>query len=98
MKLSNKEQKYRSKIISENHLKKDIQKYLDFYVSENKAHSINLTYKRLYFEHGLLRSVLVKYGFSKLSNALKDVGISCTQATSAFKNLTASLSKFNNNI
>lgn len=31
MKLSNKEQKYRSKIISENHLKKDAQRYLDQY-------------------------------------------------------------------
>lgn len=95
--LSNKERIYRYKIIAENHFKKDEQRYLDFYVAENKAHSINLTYKQLYFEYGLLRSMLVKYGFSKLGNALKNVGISCTQATSAFKNLTASLSKFNNN-
>ena len=49
MYLSKKEREYRSKIIAENHLKKDAQRYVDFYVAENNAHSINLTYKRLYF-------------------------------------------------
>ena len=91
MKLSNKEQKYRSKIIAENHLKKDAQKYLDFYVAENKTHSINLTYKRLYFEYGLLHSILVKYNFSKLNNAMKDMGTSCAKASNALRGLASSL-------
>ena len=87
-----KERKYRNKIISENHLKKDAQRYIDFYVAENSIHSINLTYKRLYFEYGLLHSALVKYNLSKLGNAIKDIGTSCIKAANAFQSLTASLS------
>ena len=86
MKLSNKERVYRSKIIAENHLKKDGQRYLDQYTK-----SKSLTYKALYLNYGELRSMLIKYGISKLGNALKDVGVSCTQAASAFQKMTASL-------
>lgn len=91
MQLSNKEQKYRSKIIAENHLKRDAQRYIDFYVAENNAHSINLTYKYLYFNYGLLHSILVKYNLSKLNNAMKNIGSSCEQAANAFQKLSASL-------
>ena len=83
--LSNKEQEYRNKIIAENHLKKDAQKYIDFYVAENNAYSINLTYKRLYFDYGLLHSALIKYNFSKLNNALKNMGESCVKAGKALQ-------------
>ena len=92
MQLSSKERKYRSKIIAENHLKEDAQRYIDFYVSENNAHSINLTYKHLYFNYGLLHSILVKYNLNKLGNAIKDIGTTCVKAANAFQSLTASLS------
>ncbi len=84
-----KERKYRNKIIAENNLKKDEQRYLDKY-----AKSEMLTYKKIYL-NGLIRSILVRYGFSKLGNALKDVGVSCVQASSAFQKLMASLDSFN---
>lgn len=89
--LSNKERKYRNKIIAENHLKKDAQRYIDFYVAENKTHKINLTYKRLYFEYGLLHSILVRYNLSKLSYAMKDLGTSCVKASNSITVLSASL-------
>lgn len=91
MKLSNKERKYRSKIIAENHFKKDEQRYLDFWIAENRAYSINLTYKYIYFNYGLLHSFLVKYNLSKLSKAMIDMGTSCAKAANAFQSLTASL-------
>ena len=83
--LSNKERKYRNKIIAENHLKKDAQKYIDFYIAENNAHLINLTYKRLYSDYGLLHSILIKYNFSKLNNAIKNMGESCVKAGKALQ-------------
>lgn len=83
--LSNKERKYRNKIIAENHLKKDAQKYIDFYVAENNAHLINLTYKRLYSDYGLLHSILIKYNFSKLNNAIKNMGETCAKAGKALQ-------------
>ena len=86
-----KEREYRSKIIAENHLKKDAQRYIDFYVAENNAHSINLTYKYIYLNCGLLHHILVKYNFNKLGGAMKSIGTSCSQAASALKRLTASL-------
>lgn len=92
MRLSNKERKYRSKIIAENHFKKDMQRYLDFYVAKNNAHSINLTYKYIYLHYGLLHSIMVKYNLSRLGNAMSNVGLSCAKAANAFKNLTTTLS------
>lgn len=89
--LSKKEREYKYKIIAENHLKKDAQRYIDFYVTKNNAHSINLTYKHLYFNYGLLHSILVKYNFSKLSYAIKGLGTSCCKATNAFQRLSVSL-------
>ena len=83
--LSNKERKYRNKIIAENHLKKDAQKYIDFYIAENNAHLINLTYKRLYSDYGLLHSILIKYNFSKLNNAIKNMGETCVKAGKALQ-------------
>lgn len=83
--LSNKERKYRNKIIAENHLKKDVQKYIDFYIAENNAHLINLTYKRLYSDYGLLHSILIKYNFSKLNNAIKNMGEACVKAGKALQ-------------
>lgn len=85
-KMAIKERKYRSKIIAENHLKKDAQRYLDKY-----AKSEMLTYKKIYLNYGLIHNMLVRYGLSKLGNALKDVGVSCTQAASALQKLKASL-------
>lgn len=89
--MTTKERKYRSKIIAENHLKKDAQRYIDFYVAENNSYSINLTYKHLYFNYGLLHSALTKYNLSKLNNAMKDMGTSCVKVANAFKTLAASL-------
>lgn len=92
-KITTKEREFRCKIIAENHLKKDAQKYIDFYVAENRSHSINLTYKRLYLDDGLLHSILVKYNLSKLSNALKDVGASCVKAANTLKQAMATFNK-----
>ena len=88
--LSNKEREYRHKIIAENHLKKDAQRYLDCYVAENNDHSINLTYKYLYLNYGLLHSILTRYNLDKLSNAFKGLSTSCAKATNAITTLNAS--------
>lgn len=92
--LSNKERKYRKKIIAENHLKKDAQRYIDFYVAKNNSYSINLTYKRLYFEYGLLHSILVKYQLSKLNNAFKNLGTACVKMGDSLKQAITNLSSF----
>ena len=89
--MTTKEREYRSKIIAENHLKKDVQRYIDFYVAENNNHSINLTYKHLYFNYGLLHSILVKYNLNKLNNAIKNMGTSCVKAANALQGLASSL-------
>lgn len=86
MKLSNKEQKYRSKIIAKNHLKKDAQRYLDQY-----AKSESLTYKKIYLNYGLLHSMLVRYGLNKMGSAMKSIGTSCAKAANALQSLAASL-------
>lgn len=51
--LSKREYKYRCKIIAENHLKKDYQKYLDGQVQIK-----GITYKDLYFDPMRLSSIL----------------------------------------
>ena len=81
-----KERKYRSKIIAENQLKKDAQRYLDQY-----AKSESLTYKKIYLNYGLLHSMLVRYGLNKIGNAMKSIGTSCAKAANAFQSLAASL-------
>lgn len=86
MRLSNKEREYRYKIISENHLKKDAQRYLDQYVKRKL-----LTYKTLYLNYGFLHSMLTQYSLSKLSKAMKGLGESCAKAANSFQVLTASL-------
>lgn len=86
MQLSNKEREYRYKIIAENHLKKDGQRYLDQYVKTE-----SLTYKKLYLNYGLLRSMLTQYSLSKLGNAMKGIGSSCEKAANAIQKLSASL-------
>ncbi len=86
MQLSNKEREYRYKIIAENHLKKDGQKYLDQYVKRKL-----LTYKTLYLNYGFLHSMLAQYSLSKLSKVMKGLGESCAKAANSFQVLTASL-------
>lgn len=93
MQLSSKEREYRYKIIAENHFKKDAQRYIDFYVTENKSHSINITYKYIYSNCGLLHHIMIKYNLNKIGNAIRDMGASCVKATNAFRNLASSLSK-----
>lgn len=92
-KITAKEREYRSKIIAENHFKKDMQRYLDYYVEENNAHSINLTYKYIYLHYGLLHHIRLKYGLNKMSNALKDVGTSCVKVANTFKQAMATFNK-----
>lgn len=87
MQLSNKERKYRNKIMCENHLKKDAQKYIDSYVAENN------TYKNLYLNSSLLHDILLLYRLSKVGDALKDFGMSCAQATNAVRKFATSLDK-----
>ena len=89
--LSHKERDYRCKIIAENHLKKDTQRYIDFYVAENKLYQISLTYKYLYFNYGLLHSILVKYNLSKLNYAMKGIGTSCAKVANSLTIFATSL-------
>lgn len=84
--LSNNECKYRSKIIAENHLKKDGQRYLDQYVKRK-----SLTYKTLYLNYGLLHSMLTQYKLSKLGNVIKGFGESCAKVVNSLQVLAASL-------
>ena len=86
MQPSNKEREYRCKIIAENHLKKDGQRYLDRYVRNE-----SLTYKTLYSNDDLLHSMIVRYNLSKLGNAMKYIGTSCVKAANALQGLAASL-------
>lgn len=88
--LSKKERKYRFKIIAENHLKKDEQRYIDYYITKNKSNFINLTYKYLYLNYGLLHRILVQYKLSKLSNTMKSMGNAIQKATESTKILSAS--------
>ena len=81
--LSKNESKYRIKIMAENHLRKDGQKYLDQYV-KNRL----LTYKKVYLDYGLRRSILAQYHLSKFSNAMQHLGISCAQATESIQALS----------
>ena len=85
--LSNKECKYRSKIIAENHLKKDGQQYLDQYVKRKL-----LTYKTLYMNYGELHSMLISYSFSRLGNIMKNLGTSCAKAANAVQTLATNIS------
>ena len=85
MQLSNKERKYRCKIIAENHLKKDVQRHLDQYIKMK-----SLTYKKLYLNSNLLHSMLVQYSLIKLSHATKNLATSCVRATNSLKTLSAS--------
>ena len=81
--LSKNESKYRIKIIAENHLRKDGQKYLDQYV-KNRLH----TYKKIYLDYGLRRSMLAQYHLSKFSNAMQRLGASCAKATESIQALS----------
>lgn len=84
--LSNNECKYRSKIIAENHLKKDGQQYLDQYVKRT-----SLTYKTLYLNYGFLYGMLIKYNLSKLGNAITGFGKSCAKVANSIQVLAASV-------
>ena len=88
MKLSNKEGKYRSKIIAENHLKKDGQRYLDQYI-KNKS----LKYKTLYVNYEALHVMLAGCGLYKLRNAMKDVGTSFVKSANAFQRFSESAAR-----
>lgn len=85
--LSKRESKYRSKIIAENHLKKDGQKYLDKYVKDEL-----LTYKKIYLSHKSLQSMLTKYNLSNLCVAMRGVGTSFTRTANALQQLAIALS------
>lgn len=84
--LSYKECKYRSKIIAENHLKKDGQQYLDQYVKRK-----SLTYKTLYLNYGFLHSMLTQYNLSKLGRVITSFGDSCAKVANSMTVLASSL-------
>lgn len=84
--LSYKECKYRSKIIAENHLKKDGQQYLDQYVKRKL-----LTYKTLYLNYGFLHSMLTQYNLRKLGRVITSFGESCVKVANSMQVLTASI-------
>ena len=84
--LSKREYKYRCKIIAENHLKKDYQKYLD-----ERVQAKGITYKTLYFDPMWLRSILSVVAFRKVSDAIRRMSVSTKQASDAFQNFAQTL-------
>lgn len=86
--LSNKESRYRSKIIAENHLKKDGQQYLDQYVKRKL-----LTYKTLYLNYGFLHSMLTQYNLRKFGRVITSFGESCVKVASSMQVLAASIAQ-----
>ena len=86
MQLSKKEYKYRCKIIAENHLKKDGQRYLDQYIQRKL-----LTYKIIYTNHEALRALLFGYRLNKVSKVAADIGKSIIKTANTFQNFTATL-------
>ena len=79
--LSKREYKYRCKIIAENHLKKELQKYLDSYVDSKW-----LTYKDVYLNKVVLLRIKAAYNFQSASKAMWKMGISAKEASDAFNN------------
>ena len=63
--LSKREYKYRCKIIAENHLKKELQKYLDSYVDSQW-----LTYKDVYLNKVVLLHIKAAYNFQSASKSM----------------------------
>ena len=80
--LSNRESKYRCKIIAENHLKKELQKYLDSYVDSRW-----LTYKDVYLNKLVLLRIKAAYNFQLASKAICKVGVSAKQASNNLQHL-----------
>ncbi len=83
---SKREYKYRCKIIAENHLKKELQKYLDSYVDSKW-----LTYKDVYLNKVVLLRIKAAYNFQSASKAMWKSGISAKQASDAFQNFAQAI-------
>ena len=84
--LSKREYKYRCKIIAENHLKKDCQKYLDSYIAEK-----GVTYKDIYLEELTRLSWLTAYRFNQFGKAVYKAGISTSQFIDTMQNFTQAI-------
>lgn len=84
--LSKKEYKYRCKIIAENHLKKELQKYLDSYVDSKW-----LTYKDVYLNKVVLLRIKSAYNFQSASKAMWKAGVSAKEASKAFQNFVQTI-------
>ena len=84
--LSKREYKYRCKIIAENHLKKDYQKYLDSHVD-----SMWFTYKDVYLNKVVLLRIKAAHNLQSASKAMRKAGISAKQASDAFNNFAQTL-------
>ena len=80
--LSKREYKYRCKIIAENHLKKELQKYLDSYVDSKW-----LTYKDVYFNKVVLLRIKAAYNFQLASKTICKAGVSAKQASDNLQHL-----------
>ena len=81
--LSNKEYKYRSKIIAENHLKKRYQKGIDKY--------IDCSYKELYYNKEKLKFLINTIAVNEMCEAIWRVGDSVKNTTNAFRKLSRAL-------
>ena len=81
--LSKREYKYRCKIIAENHLKKECQKYLDDYITEK-----GITYKDAYSDEITRFSWLTAYRFNQFGKAVYKAGISTSQFIDTMQNFT----------
>lgn len=78
--LSKREYKYRCKIIAENHLKKDCQKYLDSYIDSEWV-----TYKDVYLNKLVLLRIKAAYNFQNMGKAIQKTGISAKEAFENFQ-------------
>ena len=87
--LSKREYKYRCKIITENHLKKEGQAYLGNYILTK-----GFTYKTLYLDSILLSQMLTNYSFWRMSRVMSSVGVSAKQATNAINRFTKRLTPY----
>lgn len=80
--LSRRERRYRTRIIQERHLPKDLQRELDEYVLQKR-----ISYKRLYDDYNAVEPTLetVMLGVGRLVQAMRDTAISADVAADSLR-------------
>ena len=78
---SKKEKKYRAKLIAEYHLKKEKQMFMSDYLMKN-----GLTYRQLYEEKHLFRTMMMYYSIKILSEKCREITKTFNDFTTAIRN------------